>query len=232
MVISVWTTGSSYPTRPDDYLGDIETWNHAETQLKAALTAHETPFVISEGDGSFYGPKIDVHVTDAIGRRWQCATIQLDYMMPQRFNLKYIGSDNAEHTPVLIHRAIFGSFERFIALLLEHYAGRFPLWLAPVQATILTIADRHLDHAQAVEVRLAAAGLRVELDSRREKIGFKIREAQLQKVPYMLVIGDREVEDDSVAVRDGTSGDQGRSTVEAFVESALDEVQRKGAPAG
>ena len=219
-------------TRPDDYLGDIETWNHAETQLKAALTAHETPFVISEGDGSFYGPKIDVHVTDAIGRRWQCATIQLDYMMPQRFNLKYIGSDNAEHTPVLIHRAIFGSFERFIALLLEHYAGRFPLWLAPVQATILTIADRHLDHAQAVEVRLAAAGLRVELDSRREKIGFKIREAQLQKVPYMLVIGDREVEDDSVAVRDGTSGDQGRSTVEAFVESALDEVQRKGAPAG
>ena len=218
-------------TRPDDYLGDIETWNHAETQLKAALTAHETPFVISEGDGSFYGPKIDAHVTDAIGRRWQCATIQLDYMMPQRFNLKYIGSDNAEHTPVLIHRAIFGSFERFIALLLEHYAGRFPLWLAPVQATILTIADRHLDHAQAVEARLAAAGLRVELDSRQEKIGFKIREAQLQKVPYMLVVGDREVKENSVAVRDGASGDQGPSTVEAFLESALDEVQRKGAPA-
>ena len=218
-------------TRPDDHLGDIETWNHAETQLKAALTAHGTPFVISEGDGSFYGPKIDVHVTDAIGRRWQCATIQLDYMMPQRFNLKYIGSDNAEHTPVLIHRAIFGSFERFIALLLEHYAGRFPLWLAPVQATILTIADRHLDHARSVETRLAAARLRVELDSRQEKIGFKIREAQLQKVPYMLVVGDREVEENSVAVRDGASGDQGPSTVEAFLESALDEVQRKGAPA-
>ena len=218
-------------TRPDDYLGDIETWNHAETQLKAALTAHGTPFVISEGDGSFYGPKIDVHVTDAIGRRWQCATIQLDYMMPQRFNLKYIGSDNAEHTPVLIHRAIFGSFERFIALLLEHYAGRFPLWLAPVQATILTIADRHLDHARSVETRLAAARLRVELDSRQEKIGFKIREAQLQKVPYMLVVGDREVEENSVAVRNGASGDQGPSTVEAFLESALDEVQRKGAPA-
>ena len=218
-------------TRPDDYLGDIETWNHAETQLKAALTAHGTPFVISEGDGSFYGPKIDVHVTDAIGRRWQCATIQLDYMMPQHFNLKYIGSDNAEHTPVLIHRAIFGSFERFIALLLEHYAGRFPLWLAPVQATILTIADRHLDHARSVETRLAAARLRVELDSRQEKIGFKIREAQLQKVPYMLVVGDREVEENSVAVRNGASGDQGPSTVEAFLESALDEVQRKGAPA-
>ncbi len=218
-------------TRPDDHLGDIETWNHAETQLKAALTAHGTPFVISEGDGSFYGPKIDVHVTDAIGRRWQCATIQLDYMMPQRFNLKYIGSDNAEHTPVLIHRAIFGSFERFIALLLEHYAGRFPLWLAPVQATILTIADRHLDHARSVETRLAAARLRVELDSRQEKIGFKIREAQLQKVPYMLVVGDREVEENSVAVRNGASGDQGPSTVEAFLESALDEVQRKGAPA-
>ena len=218
-------------TRPDDHLGDIETWNHAETQLKAALTAHGTPFVISEGDGSFYGPKIDVHVTDAIGRRWQCATIQLDYMMPQRFNLKYIGSDNAEHTPVLIHRAIFGSFERFIALLLEHYAGRFPLWLAPVQATILTIADRHLDHARSVETRLAAARLRVEVDSRQEKIGFKIREAQLQKVPYMLVVGDREVEENSVSVRDGASGDQGPSTVEAFLESALDEVQRKGAPA-
>ena len=218
-------------TRPDDHLGDIETWNHAETQLKAALTAHGTPFVISEGDGSFYGPKIDVHVTDAIGRRWQCATIQLDYMMPQRFNLKYIGSDNAEHTPVLIHRAIFGSFERFIALLLEHYAGRFPLWLAPVQATILTIADRHLDHARSVETRLAAARLRVEVDSRQEKIGFKIREAQLQKVPYMLVVGDREVEENSVSVRDVASGDQGPSTVEAFLESALDEVQRKGAPA-
>ena len=218
-------------TRPDDHLGDIETWNHAETQLKAALTARGTPFVISEGDGSFYGPKIDVHVTDAIGRRWQCATIQLDYMMPQRFNLKYIGSDNAEHTPVLIHRAIFGSFERFIALLLEHYAGRFPLWLAPVQATILTIADRHRDYARSVETRLAAARLRVELDSRQEKIGFKIREAQLQKVPYMLVVGDREVEENSVAVRDGASGDQGPSTVEAFLESALDEVQRKGAPA-
>ena len=218
-------------TRPDDYLGEIETWNHAETQLKSALEAHGTPYVISEGDGSFYGPKIDVHVTDAIGRRWQCATIQLDYMMPQRFNLKYTGSDNSEHTPVLIHRAIFGSFERFIALLIEHYAGRFPLWLAPVQARILTIADRHLDHARSVEARLAAAGLRVELDSRQEKIGFKIREAQLQKVPYMLVVGDREVEENSVAVRGGASGDQGPSTVEAFIEAALDEIQRKGASA-
>jgi threonyl-tRNA synthetase len=218
-------------TRPDDYLGEIETWNHAETQLKSALQAHGTPFVISEGDGSFYGPKIDVHVTDAIGRRWQCATIQLDYMMPQRFNLKYTGSDNSEHTPVLVHRAIFGSFERFIALLIEHYAGRFPLWLAPVQATILTIADRHLDHARSVETRLGAAGLRVELDGRQEKIGFKIREAQLQKVPYMLVVGDREVEENSVAVRGGASGDQGPSTVEAFIEAALNEIQQKGASA-
>ena len=218
-------------TRPDDYLGEIETWNHAETQLTAALQAQGTPFVISEGDGSFYGPKIDVHVTDAIGRRWQCATIQLDYMMPERFNLKYTGSDNSEHTPVLVHRAIFGSFERFIALLIEHYAGRFPLWLAPVQARILSIADRHLDHAQSVETRLAAAGLRVELDGRQEKIGFKIREAQLQKVPYMLVVGDREVEENSVAVRGGASGDQGPSTVEAFLEAALDEIQRKGASA-
>ena len=217
-------------TRPDDYLGAIETWNHAETQLKAALAAHDLPFVISEGDGSFYGPKIDVHVTDAIGRQWQCATIQLDYMMPQRFGLKYTGADNAEHTPVLIHRAIFGSFERFIALLIEHYAGRFPLWLAPVQATLLTIADRHLDYARSVEARLTAAGLRVTLDARQEKIGFKIREAQLQKVPYMLVIGDREVEEGSVAVRGGASGDQGPQPVQAFLEAALDEVRRKGSP--
>ena len=139
-------------TRPDDYLGEVDTWNHAEAQLKAALEAAtlETPYTVSEGDGSFYGPKIDLHVTDAVGRKWQCATIQLDYQMPQRFGLKYIGADNAEHTPVLIHRAIFGSFERFIALLIEHYAGAFPLWLAPVQLRILTIADRHIEYGQTV----------------------------------------------------------------------------------
>ena len=218
-------------TRPDEYLGEIDTWNHAETQLNRALEATGRPFLVSEGDGSFYGPKIDFHVTDAIGRKWQCATIQLDYQLPQRFDLKYIGSDNAEHCPVVIHRAIFGSFERFIALLIEHYSGAFPLWLAPVQVTVLPIADRHAEYADGIRQRLADAGLRVELDARQEKIGYKIREAQLQKVPYMLVVGDREVAEDTVAVRRRAGGDQGAQSVDAFIRTALDESNRKDAPA-
>ena len=218
-------------TRPDDYLGELDTWTHAERQLTEALESTGLEFAVSEGEGNFYGPKVDFHVTDAIGRKWQCATIQLDYQLPQRFKLKYIGADNAEHCPVVIHRAIFGSFERFIALLIEHYAGRFPLWLAPVQASILPIADRHLEYAQQVETRFKAAGLRVTVDARQEKIGYKIREAQLQKVPYMLVVGDREAADDSVAVRRGTSGVQGVQTVEDFLKAALEEVARKSAPA-
>ena len=155
-------------------------------------TRSNQPYTVNEGDGAFYGPKLDFDITDAIGRKWQCATIQLDYQMPERFDLKYIGADNAEHRPVVIHRAIFGSFERFIAILIEHYAGAFPLWLAPVQVRVLPIADRHADYARSVRTPLAAAGLRVELDERQEKIGYKIREAQLQKIPYMLVTGDRE----------------------------------------
>ena len=218
-------------TRPDEYLGEIDTWNHAETQLNRALEATGRPFLVSEGDGSFYGPKIDFHVTDAIGRKWQCATIQLDYQLPQRFDLKYIGSDNAEHCPVVIHRAIFGSFERFIALLIEHYAGAFPLWLAPVQVTVLPIADRHAEYADGIRQRLADASLRVELDARQEKIGYKIREAQLQKVPYMLVVGDREVAEDTVAVRRRAGGDQGAQSVDGFIRTALDESNRKDAPA-
>ena len=218
-------------TRPDEYLGEIDTWNHAETQLNRALEATGRPFLVSDGDGSFYGPKIDFHVTDAIGRKWQCATIQLDYQLPQRFDLKYIGSDNAEHCPVVIHRAIFGSFERFIALLIEHYSGAFPLWLAPVQVTVLPIADRHAEYADGIRQRLADAGLRVELDARQEKIGYKIREAQLQKVPYMLVVGDREVAEDTVAVRRRAGGDQGAQSVDAFIRTALDESNRKDAPA-
>ena len=214
-------------TRPREYLGKIETWNHAEVQLKQALEATGQPFAISEAEGNFYGPKIDFHVTDAIGRKWQCATIQLDYQLPQRFHLKYVGADNAEHCPVVIHRAIFGSFERFIALLIEHYAGAFPLWLAPVQATVLPIADRHLDYAGAVRQRVSDAGLRVELDARQEKIGYKIREAQLQRLPYMLVVGDREVADASVAVRSRGGGDQGAQQVDTFVRTALEEVREK-----
>jgi threonyl-tRNA synthetase len=215
-------------TRPEQFLGEIATWDHAETQLRRALDATGRPYVVDEGDGAFYGPKIDVDITDAIGRKWQCATIQLDYQMPRRFDLKYIGADNAEHHPVVIHRAIFGSFERFIALLIEHYAGAFPLWMAPVQVMVVPIADRHLACASGVRDVVAAAGLRVELDERQEKIGYKIREAQMQKIPYMLVVGDREMSDGTVSVRSRASGDQGATPVGAFIDAALDEIGRKG----
>jgi threonyl-tRNA synthetase len=214
-------------TRPDEFLGEIATWDHAEAELTRALNASGRPFRIAAKEGNFYGPKIDFHIKDAIGRNWQCATIQLDYQIPQRFGLKYTGADNAEHTPVVIHRAILGSFERFVALLLEHYAGAFPLWLAPVQAVVLPIADRHLEYAASVASALDAAGLRVELDRRQEKIGYKIREAQLQKVPYMLVIGDREAAEGTVAVRTRAGGDQGAMKLDAFVAAAKDEVREK-----
>jgi threonyl-tRNA synthetase len=217
-------------TRPDDFLGEIATWDRAEAQLKAALELAGIPFTINEKDGAFYGPKIDFDVTDAIGRKWQCATIQLDYWQPENFDLTYVGADNAEHRPVVIHRAIFGSFERFIALLIEHYAGAFPLWLAPLQAIVLPISDRHLEYARSVRDQVAAAGLRVTLDERQEKIGFKIREAQLQKVPYMLVVGDRESADGTVSVRARTGGDQGATSVEAFLRSAREEIRLKSKP--
>jgi threonyl-tRNA synthetase len=186
------------------------------------------PYVINEGDGAFYGPKIDFDITDAIGRKWQCATIQLDYQQPQNFDLKYTGADNTEHRPVVIHRAILGSFERFIALLIEHYAGAFPLWLAPEQIRVLPIADRHLEYAESVRSRLAAEGFRATLDGRVEKIGYKIREAQLQKVPYMLVIGDREAAESTVAVRSRSAGDQGSRSLEDFVAAATVEVASRG----
>ena len=218
-------------TRPEHYLGELDTWNNAEAQLRTALAAADQTYAVAEGKGNFYGPKIDFHVTDAIGRKWQCATIQLDYQIPQRFNLKYAGADNAEHCPVVIHRAIFGSFERFIALLIEHYAGAFPLWLAPVQARVLSIADRHAEHASGVRDTLTAAGFRAEADVRQEKIGLKIREAQLQKVPYMLVVGDREAADGTVAVRSRIAGDQGPRPVGALIDALHAEVRRKGAPA-
>lgn len=214
-------------TRPETFLGDTKTWDQAEHQLEQALEASGQAYVVAEGQGNFYGPKIDFHVIDAIGRNWQCATIQLDYQLPERFQLKYIGTDNAEHRPVVIHRAIFGSFERFIALLIEHYAGAFPLWLAPVQTIIVPIADRHGDYAETVATRLREAGLRVEVDARQEKMGYKIREAQLRKIPYMLVTGDREAADNAVAVRHRTDGDQGACAVDAFIASALAEVRRR-----
>jgi threonyl-tRNA synthetase len=217
-------------TRPAEFLGEIATWDRAEAQLNAALEQAGIAYTINEKDGAFYGPKIDFDVTDAIGRKWQCATIQLDYMQPENFDLKYVGADNTEHRPVVIHRAIFGSFERFIALLIEHYAGAFPLWLAPLQAIVLPISDRHLEYARSVRDQINAAGLRVTLDERQEKIGFKIREAQLQKVPYMLVVGDRESAEGTLSVRTRAGGDQGASTIEAFLTSARQEIRLKGRP--
>ena len=226
------TSAAKLSTRPAEFLGEVATWDHAEAALKQALDSAGQTYTINEGDGAFYGPKIDFDVTDALGRKWQCATIQLDYQLPQRFGLKYIGADNAEHCPVVIHRAIFGSFERFIALLIEHYAGAFPLWLAPLQVRVLPIADRHLEYCRTVMARLAAAGLRAELDEQYEKIGYKIRQAQLQKIPYMLVIGDREAADGTVAVRTRTGGDQGAQAVDAFVAAALEEVRARRSASG
>ena len=215
-------------TRPPEFLGEVATWDHAEAQLKAALDRAGQAYTINEGDGAFYGPKIDFDITDAIGRQWQCATIQLDYAQPQNFDLKYVGADNTEHRPVVIHRAILGSFERFIAILIEHYAGAFPLWLAPMQAIVLPISDRHLAYAASIRDGLRAAGLRADLDERQEKIGYKIREAQLHKVPYMLVVGDREAETRTVSVRERSGGDKGATSIDAFIASARDETARKG----
>jgi threonyl-tRNA synthetase len=215
-------------TMPDDHLGEESTWRQAEAQLKDAMQRAGMDFTINEGDGAFYGPKIDFDVTDAIGRKWQCATIQLDYQQPENFDLKYTGADNTEHRVVVIHRAIVGSFERFIGILIEHYAGAFPLWLAPVQATVLPIADRHFDYARSVRDRLKAAGLRVDLDDRQEKVNYKIREAQLQKIPYMLVVGDREAAEGTVSVRTRSGGDQGGSAIDAFLNAARDEIAHKG----
>jgi threonyl-tRNA synthetase len=214
-------------TRPPEYMGTIEKWNHAEGELRRALEAAGAAYTINEGDGAFYGPKIDFDITDAIGRKWQCATIQLDYAQPENFDLKYIGADNREHRPVVIHRAIFGSLERFIALIIEHFAGAFPLWLAPVQAIVMPLADRHLDYATRVKDQLADAGMRVELDGRVEKIGYKIREGQLQKVPYMLIIGDREAAEGTVSVRSRSAGDLGPRRVDTFVADVLDEIRRR-----
>ena len=214
-------------TRPDEFLGQIATWDHAESQLKAALESARMAYSINEKDGAFYGPKIDFDVTDAIGRNWQCATIQLDYAQPENFDLKYIGADNSEHRPVVIHRAILGSFERFIALLIEHYAGAFPVWLSPVQAVIIPIADRHADYCRKVRDRLAAAGLRIEIDSSVERMNAKIRNAQMQKVPYMLVVGDREQEQGAVAVRLRSGEDLKSKPIDEFLAIAREAITSK-----
>jgi len=214
-------------TRPEKFLGEVATWDDAEAALKRALEGARQPYELNAGDGAFYGPKIDFDITDALGRKWQCGTIQLDYQMPERFDLKYTGPDNTEHRPVVIHRAIFGSIERFIAILIEHFAGAFPLWLAPIQAVVLPIADRHTPYAEQVRTQLADAGIRVDLDARQEKVNYKIREAQLQKIPYMLVVGDREAAEQAAAVRSRAKGDLGARPVAQFVADALAEVAQK-----
>jgi threonyl-tRNA synthetase len=211
-------------TRPDKRVGTDEMWDKAEAALTRTLEKNGLEYDLNEGDGAFYGPKIDAHITDAIGRSWQLGTVQLDYYMPEQFHLTYTGADNAEHQPVMIHRALMGSFERFIGILIEHYAGEFPLWLAPVQAIVLPIADRHSEHAASVVETLRDQGLRVKLDERSESIAKKIREAELLKVPYMLVIGDQEVESGAVAVRRHREGDLGSLAVGEFAERALHEI--------
>jgi threonyl-tRNA synthetase len=214
-------------TRPEKFIGEIAMWDRAEAALKEGLEKSGQAYTINAGDGAFYGPKIDFDITDAIGRKWQCGTIQLDYVAPERFDLKYVGADNAEHRPVVIHRAIFGSLERFIGILIEHFAGAFPLWFAPLQAIVLPIADRHLDYAREVAEGLRTAGLRADFDDRQEKVNYKIREAQLQKIPYMLVVGDKEVADRTVAVRSRAKGDLGARPLDQFVTDALAEVRTK-----
>jgi threonyl-tRNA synthetase len=214
-------------TRPDNRLGSDETWDHAEGALAHALERRGLEYEIGDGEGTFYGPKIDLHMTDSIGRSWQLGTVQLDYQMPARFEASYTGADNAEHTPVMIHRALFGSFERFIGILIEHYAGEFPLWLAPVQAIVLPIADRHMEYANHVLERLRAAGIRVELDGRTESVARKIRDSELRKIPYMLVVGDREAEAGELALREHRGGDKGSIKVERFAEQVEELVKSR-----
>jgi threonyl-tRNA synthetase len=206
-------------TRPEKRVGTEEMWDKAEAALAKALEDEGLEYDLNEGDGAFYGPKIDLHMTDAIGRSWQLGTVQCDYYMPEQFELTYMGADNQEHRPVMIHRALMGAFERFIGILIEHYAGEFPLWLAPVQARVLPIADRHIDYAREVAAQLYEAGIRAEVDDRTESIGKKIRDGELKKVPYMLVVGDQEQSEGKVAVRKHREGDLGPSTVSDFSAS-------------
>ncbi|HHV99381.1 MAG TPA: threonine--tRNA ligase [Clostridiaceae bacterium] len=214
-------------TRPEDSMGTDEQWEMATNALKDALEAKKMEYKINEGDGAFYGPKIDFHLEDSIGRTWQCGTIQLDFQMPERFDLVYIGADGERHRPVMIHRVVFGSIERFIAILTEHYAGAFPTWLAPVQVKILAILDKHHEYAYKVQKALEEKGIRTEIDIRNEKIGYKIREAQLEKIPYMLIIGDKETENGAVAVRSRKDGDLGAMSLEDFIEKIIKEIEMK-----
>lgn len=225
------TFGMSYKiklsTRPDDFLGEIETWDRAEAALARALERHNLSYTLNEGDGAFYGPKLDFDVTDVLGRSWQCATVQLDFQFPQRFDLTYVDQDGQEKRPVMIHRAILGSIERFIGILTEHFAGAFPTWLAPVQIRTIPIAARHQEYGKQIHKQLREAGLRSEFDERNEKVGYKIRDAQVQKIPYMLIVGDREVEEGKVSVRHRSEGDLGSMSLDEFLERVRTEVESR-----
>ena len=214
-------------TMPDDHMGDEKDWEFAQNTLKEAITEMGKSYVINEGDGAFYGPKLDFHLEDSLGRTWQCGTIQLDMQLPERFELEYVGADGEKHRPVMIHRVVFGSIERFIGVITEHYAGAFPTWLAPVQVKLMPITDRSKEYAEEIYQKLFDAGIRVESDYRNEKIGYKIREAQLQKIPYMLVIGDKEAEAGLVSVRTRSGGDEGTMTIKDFMEKISEEIKTR-----
>ncbi|MFR2490225.1 MAG: threonine--tRNA ligase [Coprococcus comes] len=216
-------------TRPEDSMGSDEDWDMATEALRGALDDLGLPYVVNEGDGAFYGPKIDFHLEDSIGRTWQCGTIQLDFQLPLRFNLEYTGADGEKHRPIMIHRVIFGSIERFIGILIEHFAGAFPTWLAPVQVKVLPISDKYMDYAQKVLDELNNSGVRAEIDIRAEKIGYKIREAQMKKIPYMLVVGAKEEEDGLVSVRSRFEGDEGQKSLTDFLAAIKMEIQAKTA---
>ena len=225
------TFGLSYhaelSTRPEDSMGSDEVWETATKALQDALDERGMEYKINEGDGAFYGPKIDFHLRDSIGRTWQCGTIQLDMLMPENFDLNYIGEDGQKHRPVMIHRVAYGSLERFIGILIEHFAGAFPAWLAPVQVKILPITDRHMEYAKKVAKEMWDQNIRVVVDERNEKIGYKIREAQMQKIPYVLVVGDKEMESGTVAVRKRGEGDLGPQETEVFTQQLLAEIAAK-----
>ena len=216
-------------TRPEDSMGSDEDWDMATEALRGALDDLGLPYVVNEGDGAFYGPKIDFHLEDSIGRTWQCGTIQLDFQLPLRFNLEYTGADGEKHRPIMIHRVIFGSLERFIGILIEHFAGAFPTWLAPVQVKVLPISDKYMDYAQKVLDELNNSGVRAEIDTRAEKIGYKIREAQMKKIPYMLVVGAKEEEDGLVSVRSRFEGDEGQKSLTDFLAAIKMQIQAKTA---
>ncbi|WP_406242324.1 threonine--tRNA ligase [Tissierella carlieri] len=214
-------------TRPENSMGTEEQWEIATNGLREALKEKGIDYILNEGDGAFYGPKIDFHLEDAIGRTWQCGTIQLDFQMPEKFDMSYVDKDNEKKRPVMIHRTIYGSMERFMGILIEHFAGKFPVWLAPVQAIILPISDKFNNYAYEIKKEMADRGIRVELDDRAEKIGYKIREAQLQQIPYMLVVGEKEVEEKLVSVRKRDEGDKGQIKVEDFIDQVIEEVKQK-----